>query len=238
MKRGDVMAVSLLSILLGFIVGVVATAILWTLSQRTIRNPETTRLTALWHIQDVTEPGTRPAFLAETIEGVQLPPGSKVIVPSTSSLPPQLLSTCDVRTHPEVRINACVGKDRALVFSGHVTPKSFAVFTMDPAAVHLLQSDFQRMWGESTPYVEHLDSIAALTGKAGRFVEVQGKAVELMDYRGQKMLRLTDGVTNVGVVTSQQDVSKFQGATVRVSGQFKRENGYAFLQADKLVAVS
>lgn len=232
------MAVSLLSIFLGFVVGVAATAILWSLAQRNVRNPETTRLTALWSLQDVVEPGARPAILAERIEAVRLPAGSKVVVPSTSSVPPEVLSSCDVRMHPEVRINACVGKDRALVFSGHVSPKAFAVFTMDPAAVHLLQADFQRMWGESTPYVEHIGAIAELAGKAGRFVEVQGKAVELMDYRGQKMLRLTDGVTNVGVVTSQQDVSKYQGATVRVVGQFKRENGYAFLQADKLVAVS
>ena len=235
------MPLSLVSIFLGFVLGTVATAIAWNLTQRAApRNPETTRLTALWNVQDVVEPGTRPAILAEALRDVRLPTGSKVIVPAGAlgAVSPDILATCDVRMHPEVRINAVVGKDRALVFSGHVTPKSFAVFTMDAAAVHLLQADFARMWNESTPHVEKLDAISDLAGKAGRFVDVTGKAVDLMDYRGQKMLRLTDGRTNVGVVTAQQDVSQFQGATVRVVGQFKRDGGYAYLQADRVTPVA
>lgn len=231
---------SLLAVFLGFVLGVVATSIVWNLSHRSVRNPETSRLTALWSIQDVAEPGTRPALLAEGLEGVRVPAGSKIIVPrdGLARVPADVLASCEVRMHPEVRINACVGKDRALVFSGHVTPKAFAVFTRDAAAVHLLQADFQRMWGESTPYVEHVEHIADLAGKAGRWVDVTGKAVDLMDYRGQKMLRLTDGVTNVGVVTAQQDVSQYQGSTVRVVGQFKREQGYAYLAADRLEALT
>lgn len=234
------MPLSLLSIFLGFVLGTAATAIVWNLTQRTVRNPERTRLTALWNVQDVTEPGTRPALIAEGVQGVRLPAGSKVVVPTgtLSAVPADILATCEVRMHPEVRINAVVGKDRALVFSGHVTPKAFAVFTRDEAAVHLLQADFARMWSEATPYVEQIGAIADLAGKAGRYVDVTGKAVELMDYRGRKMLRLTDGTTNVGVVTDQQDVTRFQGSVVRVVGQFKRENGYAYLDAQKVVAVS
>jgi hypothetical protein len=205
-----------------------------------VRNPETTRLTALWSLKDVVEPGARPAVLAESVAGLALPPGSKVIVPagSLSAVPAQVLSTCEVRMHPEVRVNAVVGKDRALVFSGHVTPKAFAVFTMDGATVRLLQSDFQRMWGEGTPYVEQVATIADLAGKDGRVVDVTGKAIELMEFRGRKMLRLTDGKVQVGVVTTQQDVSEFQGGTVRVVGRMHRENGYAFVEADRLTLLN
>lgn len=233
------MPLSLVSIFLGFVLGTAATAIVWNLTQRSVRNPEKTRLTALWNVQDVIADGTRPAVLAEGLTNVRLPAGSKVIVPreAIAAVPQEILSTCEVRMHPEVRINAVVGKDRALVFSGHVTPKAFAIFTRDEAAVHLLQADFSRMWGESVPYIEQIGAIADLKGKAGRWVDVTGKAVELMEYRGQKMLRLTDGTTNVGVVTAQQDVTKFQGSTVRVVGQFKRENGYAYLDAQKVVPV-
>jgi hypothetical protein len=230
------MPLSLLSIFVGFVLGGAATAIAWNLSTRSVRNPETARLTALWSLKDVTAPGSRPAVLAENVSGLTLPPGTKVIVPrdGLASVPPDVLATCEVRMHDEVRVNAAVGKDRALIFSGHITPKAFAVFTMDAQTVRLLQSDFQRMWTESTPFIERVGTIADLSGKDGRVVDVQGKAIELMEYRGRKMLRLTDGKTNVGVVTRQGDVSAFQGQTVRVVGRMHRENGYAFLEADKL----
>ena len=217
------MPISLLSLFIGFVGGVIATAVAWNLSQKSVRNPETAKLTALWSLKDISEPGTRPAVLAETVEGLTLPAGTKVIVP---------------RDRLEaVRVNAAVGKDRALIFSGHVSPKAFAVFTRDAHTVQLLQSDFQRMWANSEPYVERVGAIADLSGKDGRMVDVTGKAIELMEYRGRKMLRLTDGKYNVGVVTQQADVAAFQGGTVRVVGRMHRENGYAFLEADRLALV-
>jgi hypothetical protein len=233
------MPISLLSLFIGFVGGVIATAIAWNLSQKSVRNPETAKLTALWSLNDIAEPGTRPAVLAETVEGLTLPAGTKVIVPRDrlEAVPSQVLSTCEVRMHAEVRVNAAVGKDRALVFSGHVSPKAFAVFTRDEHTVRLLQSDFQRMWADSDPYVERVGAIADLSGKDGRVVDVTGKAIELMEYRGRKMLRLTDGKYNVGVVTKQADVAAFQGGTVRVVGRMRRENGYAFLEADRLALV-
>lgn len=233
------MALSLFSIFLGFLAGVIATVVAWSFSTRSVRNPETTRLTALWSLKDVVEPGLRPAVIAESVSGLQLPQGSKVVVPrgQISAVPADILSTCEVRMHPEVRINAVVGKDRALVFSGHVTPKAFAVFTRDAHAVGLLQQDFQRMWRESEPYIEQVAQIADLAQKDGRVVDVSGKAIELVEFRGRKMLRLTDGRYNVGVVTQQADVAAFQGGTVRVVGRMHRENGYAFLEADRLALV-
>ena len=37
---------------------------------------------------------------------------------------------------------------------------------------------------------------------------------------------------------TQADVAQFQGGTVRVVGRMHRENGYAFLEADKLSLLS
>ena len=94
------------------------------------------------------------------------------------------------------------------------------------------------MWRESDPFVEQVAQIADLAQKDGRVVDVSGKAVELVEFRGRKMLRLTDGKTNVGVVTQQQDVAQFAGRDVRVVGRMHREQGYAFLEADKLSLVT
>lgn len=229
------MPIDLLSIFLGFVVGSAAVAIAWNLTQKPVRNPETTRLTAVWSLRDVAGQGARPVLLAESIEGVQVPPGSKVVVPRgrIDSVPPEVLATCEVRMHADVRVNACVGKDRALLFSGRITPRSYAVFTMDDNTVRQLQGDFERMWKESTPYVEQVP-LKDLGSKAGRFVDVTGQAIDVMEFRGRKMLRLTDGKVAVGVVAAHADVGAYPGTHVRVVGKMHKESGYAYVEADKV----
>lgn len=232
------MPVDLFSSFLGFLLGVVATAIAWQLTVRTVRNPEKSKLTGVWSLRDVTAPGSRPVVVAEEIRGMSLPPGTKVLVPSgrLDNVPDEVLSTCEVRMHGEVHLNAAIGRDRALVFSGHIVPRTAAVFTMDEVTVRRLQADFQRMWNESTPYIETAQ-VSELARKDGRIVDVTGKAMEVMEYRGRKMMRLTDGKVAVGVVTDD-DVSAHSGTMVRVVGRIKREGGYAYLHADRIESVA
>ena len=232
------MPLSLTSLFLGFVIGVVSTAIAMSLMHRTVRNPETSKVTGVWSVRDVMEPGTRPAVIAERIDGLQLPPGTKVVVPQGQlhTVPQDVLQTCEVRMHPDVRLNAAIGRDRALLFSGHIHPRAHAVVTMDGNTVRRLQNDFQRMWGESTPYVESV-TVSELAGKDGRLVDVTGRATEVMEYRGRKMLRITDGKVAVGVVTRQDDVVQHQGRTIRVVGRMHRDGGYAYIEADRVAAV-
>ena len=229
------MPLDLLSIFLGFVLGSAAVAIAWNLMQKPVRNPETTRLTGLWSLRDVATPGMKPVLLAESIEGVAVPPGTKVIVPRgrIDSVPPEVLAACEVRMHAEVRVNAALGKDRALLFSGRLTPKAYAVFTMDENTVRQLQGDFERMWKESSPYVE-TTALKDLGSMAGRVVDVTGQAVDVMEFRGRKMLRLTDGKVAVGVVAAKEDVSAYPGSTLRIVGRMHKEGGYAYVEADKV----
>lgn len=229
------MPLDLLSIFLGFVVGSAAVAIAWNLMQKPVRNPETTRLTAVWSLRDLSPQGSRPVMMAESVEGVEVPSGTKIVVPRgrIDSVPPSVLASCEVRMHGEVRVNAAVGKDRALLFSGRVSPKSYAVLTMDDNTVRQLQADFERMWRESTPYVEQVP-LKDLGSKAGRFVDVTGQAVDVMEFRGRKMLRLTDGKVAVGVVAKETDVGAYPGSTIRVVGRMHKESGYSFVEADKV----
>lgn len=233
------MPLSLLSIFLGFVLGVAATAIAWNLSHKQVRNPETARVTAVWSIKDITAPGTRPAVIAQRIQGVSLPARSKVIVPTGTleSVPQDVLAECEVRMHPDVHISAAIGSNRALVFSGPIAPKTSAVWTMENALVRRLQGDFQRLWTESSPYVESV-KVSELAGKDGRVVDVTGRAAEVLEYRGRKMLRMTDGKTAVGVVTRQEDVAQYTGGVIRVIGRMHRENGYAYVEADSVQLVA
>lgn len=233
------MPLDLLSLFLGFVLGSAAVAIAWNLTQRPVRNPEKTRLTAVWSLRDLAAPGIRPVVMAESLEGIAVPPGAKIVVPRgrIDAVPADVLASCDVRMHPEVRINAAVGKDRALLFSGAVSPKSYAVLTMDEHTVRQLQADFERTWKDSTPYVE-TTALKDLGGKAGRFVDVTGKAVDVMEFRGRKMLRLTDGKVAVGVVAKDADVAAFPGSTLRVTGKMHKEAGYAYVEADRVEVVA
>ncbi|MEA3199125.1 MAG: hypothetical protein QOE90_553 [Thermoplasmata archaeon] len=231
------MPIDPLSLFIGFVTGAVVVAIAWNLSSRTSKPTESTRLSGTWSLDDVASPGTRLAVLATRIAEIRLPSNAKVLVPRAESVTPEVLATCEVRMHPEVRVNAAIGKDRALVFSGAVHPKTTAMTTLETNAVRRLQGDFQRLWSESTPYVEPVASVSGLSGKAGRMVEVTGQAADVLEFRGRKMLRISDGKAAVGVVTSQGDVAQWSGATIRVSGRLLREGGYTYIDATAVTPV-
>lgn len=234
------MPLDLLSLFLGFVLGVAATGIAWNMTQRNARPPEKAKVTAVWNVRDVVEPGHRAAIVAEHLDaGVQLPAQSKVVVPASAihTVPAAILQTCEVRMHPDVRMNAAIGKDRALLFSGHVSPKAHAVVTTEPSAVRRLQNDFERMWSESSPYVEKAE-VSELAHKDGRHVDVTGRAMDVLEYRGRKMLRLTDNKAQVGVVTQQDDVAQWAGTTVRVIGRMHRDGGHAYIEADRVTPVA
>lgn len=234
------MPLALGSLFLGFVLGVAAAGIAWALTLQNHRPSEKAKVTALWDIRDLVEPGHRAAIVAESLDvAVHVPPQSKVIVPATAihQVPDSILLSCEVRMHPDVRMNAAMGKDRALLFSGQVAPKAHAVVTTEPTAVRRLQNDFERMWGESQPYVERA-TVHELAGKNGRFVDVTGRAVDVLEYRGRKMLRLTDDQAQVGVVTKQADVAQYAGTTIRVVGRMHRDGGHAYIEADKVMPVA
>ena len=233
------MPLALFSLFLGFVLGVAATGIAWALTQRTARPAEKAKVTAIWRVRDIVDAGHRAAVVAEHIEaGVDLPAQSKVIVPTSAihTVPDAILKACEVRMHPDVRMNAAIGKDRALLFSGHVSPKAHAVVTTEPSAVRRLQNDFERMWGESSPYVERSE-VSDLATKDGRYVDVTGRAMDIIDYRGRRMLRLTDNKAQVGVITRQDDVAQWAGNTIRVVGKMHRDGGHSYIEADRVTPV-
>lgn len=234
------MSLDLGSVFIGFVLGVVAAGIAWAMTIKSSRPNEKAKVTAVWDVRDITEPGQRAAIVAEhLVEGVHLPAHSKVIVPASAiaSVPAGILASCEVRMHSDVRMNAAVGKDRALLFSGSVSPKAHAVVTTEPTAVRRLQNDFERLWGESTPFAERA-MVRDLAGKAGRQVDVTGRALDILEYRGRKMLRLTDEQAQVGVITTQFDVAQYAGSTIRVIGKMHRDGGHSYIEADTVLPVT
>jgi len=228
------MPLDLVSLGMGFTAGVAATAVAWNLTQRTVRNPEATKLTAVWALSEVARGGP-PAIMAERIEGLEVPANAKVLVPlgAASAVPVEVLQSCEVRMHPDVRMNYALGRDRALVFSSFMHPRAHAVYTREESAVKKLQAEFTKLWTEAEPYVERV-SVEAVASRDGRHVEFTGTAAEMIEYRGRKMLRVSENGHSVGVVTTEGIPAELAGKPVRVAGRVAREGGYVYVEARRI----
>lgn len=225
------MPIDLASLGIGFVSGVAATAVAWSMTTRHVTNPEQTKLTAVWALDEVGR-GHPPALMVERLVGLKVPAGSKILVPAgqPNAVPPDVLLACEVRMHPDVGMNYALGKDRALVFSSYMHPRAHAVYTYESAAVRKLQADFTRLWTEGEPYVEKVP-LAAVAGMDGRHVEITGVAQELVEFRGRHMLRVSDGEHAVGVTTTQGNLADLQGKPVKVTGRVGRDGGYVYVEA-------
>ncbi len=230
------MPLDLVSFGIGLTSGVLAASIAWSLTQRRVKNPEATKLTATWALAEVARRGP-PAVMTERLEGLDLPRHSKVLVADASVLPVGVARACDVRVHPDARMNYVLGRDAGLVFSGHMHPRAHVVFTREESAVRNLQAEFTRLWAAAEPWVERVP-LEAVPSCEGRHVEITGTAGELMEFRGRRMLRVTEGHTNVGVVTDEPHVAEMMGKVVRVVGRVASESGQIFLEARRLERVS
>jgi hypothetical protein len=222
---------------IGFVVGVLATALAFEFGFREVRNPEQSKITSAWNLGEVSgvEP---PRILAEDVEGVRVPDGARVLVRAgEAELASGVLRHGEVRMHPDVRVNAALGDQKALVFSGSVHPEAMAVSTANDPMLSRLNSEFERLWDEAEPYVERV-AIKDLAGRENVEVEVEGTVSQVMDYRGRTMLRVTEGGETVGVLAKGDDLEALEGSTVQVRGEFRREEGYHVIDADRIRTVS
>jgi hypothetical protein len=221
----------------GLVVGVLATALAFEFGFRNVRNPEKSKLTSAWNLGEVSGVDP-PRIMAEDVEGVRVPDGAKVLVRSgEASLAGGVLRHGDVRMHPDVRVNFAYGDQKALVFSGNVHSEAMAVSTANDTILSRLKSEFDRLWDESEPYVERV-AIKDLAGRENVEVEVEGTVSQVMDYRGRTMIRVTDAGETVGVLAKGDDLESLEGTTVQVRGEFRREEGYHVIDADRIRTVS
>ncbi|MDI6707758.1 MAG: hypothetical protein QME47_01525 [Candidatus Thermoplasmatota archaeon] len=136
----------LLSAGIGAFVGIMATLLMVEIGLKKILPwGETSRLTSIWSLEDIK--GTKPlAFVAEDIEGVEIPKGSLVVVKG-DKIPYSKDSR--IAKNPAVNTNFAVGEDRALIFSGVPRYGTLAVWTTNPKIIARLGSEFNRLWSES-----------------------------------------------------------------------------------------
>ena len=217
------------SVLIGFLIGVVATMIAVEFGLKKIfRPPALNKVTASWRLDD----HKRPLVVAQDAANVELPQGAHVV--TAGEVNPVGFRDRAHRRNPNARSNFLVDPelDRALVFMGPIREGTLALASLDPAVAARLRAEHKRLWETGEPYVEEL-SMAELGKNMGMLVRLRGRVLECIAYRQQHLLRLTDGSHTMGVVVEKP--LELDGRKVVVTGRVVRgASGYPLVEAEEV----
>jgi hypothetical protein len=217
------------SVLIGFLIGVVATMIAVEFGLKKIfRPPAMNKVTASWRLDD----HKAPLVVAQDAKGVQLPTGSKVV--TAGEVDPLGFRDRSNRRNPNARSNFLVDPemDRALVFMGPIREGTLALATLDPAVAARLRAEHKRLWETGEPYVEEVP-FSTLGKKMGMMARLRGRVLECIAYKEHHLLRLSDGEQTVGVVVDHP--LDLTGKRVVVTGRVVRgASGYPLVDADEV----
>lgn len=221
---------SLPSLLIGFGIGAVSAAIVFQLAFGSgARQKAMSEVTNLWDLASLGE----ARVIAERLDGFVPPPGTRIVLPAGSGhLAEELTRTCDVRTHPDVRENAALGRGRALIFTSALRPGAVAVSTTDPALLTRLEHDWDQMWKDAEPFAPTV-SLVQVSQHVGAMVEVRGVDAGMTDYRGRHVLRVESDGHALPVIV--QGDTGLAGQPVRVIGRVVRADGMTCVEAVKVL---
>lgn len=217
------------SALIGFVVGVIATAFAVELGLKKLFKPvTTTKLTATWRLEEIGAGLVASVDAADT----QFPKGSRIVTAGRAN--PDAYVGREHRQHPGARGNFVVhpDKDRALLFLGPVAPGTMALSTVDPHLCARLRHEHARLWGRADAYIEEVP-LSEAAGRHNVRVRTRGQVQSVIQYRDRHLMRLVDGNHVVGVlVDSPLDLA---GAIVSVTGQAtKGTSGYTLIDAEEV----
>jgi hypothetical protein len=217
--------VETVSVLIGFVAGVVAAGIAVEFGlKKLLSPPDNSKLTRVWSLSELQE----PLIVTTSIEGVSVPKGAQVVTRET--LPPGS-SHYRARTNGEVRGNFAVDakNPRAVLFLGGIKKDSLALWTVDDSLITRLRAEFNRLWTRSLDYVEQV-SIADAPKRANAAIEMTGHVQDVLPFKDRFMMRLTDKGETIGVILDKpMDVT---GQRVTVKGIVKPStSGFALVEA-------
>jgi len=217
--------VDVLWTLIGFLVGVVAAAIAVEFGlKKFLSPPENSKLTTVWGLNEL----PNALIAARTINGVSPPKGARLL---TAGAYAGAREGFELRTSKELRGNFAVDASakRALIFLGDMAPGTLALWTVDEHLIERLRAEFNRLWGRSVDYLERV-AIADVPKKANLSVLTEGTVADVVPYRGNYLLRLTDRGETVGVLIDKP--LQMAGQRVSVAGVVRSSSsGYPLIEA-------
>lgn len=218
----------LTSLLVGFVTGAVAVgAIVQMRAAAPDRRRVQNEVTSLWDLR------ATPRLVVEKLDGIAPPSGARILLPSgTAGIPEDVLTGCEVRTHPNVRENAALGDGRAFVFTTIPRPGAVAISTTDPGLLGRLEHDWKAMWAEAEPYAPTV-ALVQVPQHVGSVVEVRGVDAGLTEYRGRQVLRVESEGHALPVLVKGE--TGLTGQPVRVIGKVVKADGMTCIDAVKVL---
>lgn len=221
-----------ISIFVGMLVGVIATAVAVELGlKKLFRPPSRTKMTAAWRLEDF----EAPVVVAMDATSTVYPKGARVV--TAGGADPRGFRDRDFRRNPNARGNFLIDRsqDKALLFLGPVQDGTLALSTVDSELVGRLRAEHRRLWETGEAYVEEIP-LAEVVGRQGVSVRTRGQVVEVVPYRERHLMRVTDAGETIGVLV---DASlDLVGQSVVVTGRVSRgQSGYTIVDADEVRVV-
>ncbi len=221
------MAVDLLSIVIGLVVGGAgATLALTTLGRRQETPVQREKLTSAWRLSELQQ----PVLIARDVVDVDVP--AKTRVYASGLVDPAVQQECQVFQVPPVNAEFALdlGQRRAILFLAGVHKDGLALLTSDEALVSRLETEYKRVADRGGEYIERV-RIQDLSGRTGVTIETEGVVQDTLPWKGRFMIRLEDQGHIIGVLVTK-DPSPLQDKRIRVKGTLKKgEGGYPVVDA-------
>jgi hypothetical protein len=228
------MPVDVLWTTIGFVVGVAATAFAFEVAIRRVRNDERASLTKDWDLVEFAsdEP---PGIVTTSLEDVNVPHGSRVLVAPGAKLPSSMEQDCEIRIHEEAKGNFVVGSGRAIFCTGPVKAGTLALETVHPSLVSRLDRSFQSLWVQGQPYKKQVEP-GEIARNEGAHVEVTGRVTEVLSSGEKALLDIEtpDGTSGQGRVSVPARLPIEEGTTYRFDGNVVEEGGRRVLKAEEV----
>jgi hypothetical protein len=222
-----------ISVLVGFLIGVIATAIAVEFGLKKIfRPPVQSKVTGQWRLDE----HRAPLVVAQDTATVGFPTGARVVTAGAAH--PDALTGRDYRRNPNARSNYIVAtdRDRATLFLGPIQEGTLALATVDPAIVARLRAEHRRLWETGEPLVEEA-ALGDAVRHAGMLVRTRGRVQDCVPYRDRHLLRVTDQNATLGVLVDEP--LELTGQTISVMGRVIRgTTGYPLIDAEEVRVVT
>ncbi len=137
--------VDILSILIGFGIGVIVVAIAIEFGTRkSIKQFPTSRRTYDWNIKEI----SNPKIMAEYLGDIEIPKNSKLLVNRFKDK--RNMQGINVKQSSQIMGNYILGDDRVLILAGPVKKDEMGFWTVEKEIVESLHQEFDSLWKEAS----------------------------------------------------------------------------------------
>ncbi|HHH84169.1 MAG TPA: hypothetical protein ENL29_01735 [Thermoplasmatales archaeon] len=189
-----------ISLIVGFVVGIIAVSIAIELSWKKEEVVETCKIAKRWSISEI----SNPMIVAEKLK-MNVPGNAKVVVKVETAF------SKGAKVNPDAYGNFILGSNKALIFSGEIREGQLALRTVDGRILRKLRELFNEFWEgkeeEAAPEKSHRKGT----------VTVRGLAKAVVPYRENYLIRLSYDKGLIGVLIDEK--MELEGRKIEVEGE-------------------